>query len=304
MTQHCRPLFVPISHTIGMPYPSVDRVGTASGSASSNRERRNEAVENASKRKKTEAKESKLDLVTIKEINRYVNESSDDIVECSGSDDSEGSEGSEKSSVNRDNDPLSLLFYSRYIFVERYELRTLMNEVGSFLAKILVRSMKDAYREFKKICVDQDLKKRFKQSCFGHLRNMSQHLKFSGQMNVHPYIITTVHKIKIDYMVMFKPYTDKVKNNFLNGLKKNLQGVIVLTLNGDSNDDGYLGGNPIGVCIGDDAYLSTSKVIADTSIDRDLHKCVAMIKKTVLDIVAYIKERRLEKKEKNEQQPK
>ncbi|PHT34874.1 hypothetical protein CQW23_26674 [Capsicum baccatum] len=71
-------------------------VDTASGSTSSTRKGINDAVENASKRKKIEAEESESNLEIIKEINRYVDESSDDIAEYSGSDDSEGSEGSEK----------------------------------------------------------------------------------------------------------------------------------------------------------------------------------------------------------------
>ncbi|KAM3269075.1 hypothetical protein P3S67_031039 [Capsicum chacoense] len=57
-----------------------------------------------------------------------------------------------------------------------------MDEVGYFPAKISVRSRMTAYREFKQVLVDQELKKRFKWSCFGHLRNLLEHLKFNGQL--------------------------------------------------------------------------------------------------------------------------
>ncbi|KAM3360874.1 hypothetical protein P3S68_015728 [Capsicum galapagoense] len=100
----------------------------------------------------------------------------------------------------------------------------------------------------------------------------------------------------MDYMVTFNPYTDEVKNNVLDGLKKDLQGVTILTSNGDNDDNGDLGGNPVRVRIGDDASPSTSKVIVDTSVNVDLHKCVAMLEKALLDIAAYIKEKRLKKK--------
>ncbi|XP_047268181.1 neurofilament medium polypeptide-like [Capsicum annuum] len=178
--------------------------------------------------RKAEEKESELDP-ELKEISRYV-DSSEDVAERSASSDSKESKKSGKNSVDRDNDPLFVPCCSRYIFVERYDLRTTMDE------------------------------------------------------NVYSYIISIVRETKMDYMITFKPYTDEVKNNVLNGLKKDLQGVTVLTSNEDSDNDGDLGGNPIGVRIGDDASPSTSKDAAGTSIDGDLHKCVAMLEEAVLDI--------------------
>ncbi|KAM3282241.1 hypothetical protein P3S67_025886 [Capsicum chacoense] len=87
-----------------------------------------------------------------------------------------------------------------------------------------------------------------------------------------PYIIPTVCDTKMDHMIMLKPCTDEVKNNVFDGLKKELEGVIDLILNEDSEDDGDLGGNPVGVCIGDDDTLSTSKDTEGTSFPGDLHK--------------------------------
>ncbi|XP_016581685.1 histone H3.v1-like [Capsicum annuum] len=81
--------------------------------------------------------------------------------------------------------------------------------------------------------------------------------------------------MKMDYMVTFNPYTDEVKNNVLDGLKKDLQRVTVLTSYKDSDDDGDLGGNPVGVRVDDDASPSTSKDVEGTSVDGDLHKPAA-----------------------------
>ncbi|KAM3396194.1 hypothetical protein P3S68_005200 [Capsicum galapagoense] len=128
--------------------------------------------------------------------------------------------------------------------------------------------------------------------------------KYKGKVteNVHPYIIPTVRETKMDYMITFEPYTDEVKNNVLDGLKKELEGVTVLTSNEDSDDDRNLGGNPVGVRVGDDDSLSTSKDAAGISSPGDLHKSVAALEEAVLDIAAYIKEKRMKKKENDERQ--
>ncbi|KAM3237127.1 hypothetical protein P3L10_012156 [Capsicum annuum] len=115
--------------------------------------------------------------------------------------------------------------------------------------------------------------------------------KYKGKVteNMHPYIILTFRETKMDYIITFEPYTDEVNNNVLDGLKKELEGVTVLTLNEDSDDDRDLGGNSFGVRVGDDDSLSTSKDAVGTSSPGDLHKCVAALKEAVLDIAAYIK---------------
>ncbi|XP_047267509.1 DDRGK domain-containing protein 1-like [Capsicum annuum] len=54
-------------------------------------------------------------------------------------------------------------------------------------------------------------------------------------------------KQKASFALFGFPWAFMVKNNILNGLKKDLQGVTILTSNGDSDDDGNLGGKPIGI---------------------------------------------------------
>ncbi|KAM3305345.1 hypothetical protein P3S67_012211 [Capsicum chacoense] len=120
--------------------------------------------------------------------------------------------------------------------------------------------------------------------------------------NVYPYIILTLHETKMDYMISFKPYTDEVKNNVLDGFKKELEEVTVLISNEDSDDDGDLGGNSIEVRVGYDDTPSTSKDAAGTSSPKDLHKRVAALEEVVLNIAAYIREKKLKKKEQDERQ--
>ncbi|KAM3344526.1 hypothetical protein P3S68_024235 [Capsicum galapagoense] len=122
--------------------------------------------------------------------------------------------------------------------------------------------------------------------------------KYKGKVtkNVHPYIIPTIRETKMNYMITFEPYTNEVKNKVLDGLKKKLKGVTVLTSNEDSDDDVDLGGNPIGVRVGNDASSIISKDAASTSSPWDLHKCVAVLEEALLDISTYIREKRLKKK--------
>ncbi|KAM3281492.1 hypothetical protein P3S67_028514 [Capsicum chacoense] len=120
--------------------------------------------------------------------------------------------------------------------------------------------------------------------------------------NVNLYIIPTVCATKMDHIITSDPYTDEVKNNIFDGLKKELEGVTVLTSNEDSDDNENLGGNPIGVRVGDDDSLSTSKDAAGTSSPEDLHKRVAALEEVVLDIAAYIKEKRMKKKKNDKRQ--
>lgn len=89
-------------------------------------------------------KESESDS-ELKEISRYIDKSSNDVAESSSSDDGKGSEGSEKNYTDSNNDLLSMLSCSRYIFEKWYNLQIIMDEVGSFPRKISVRSRMAAY---------------------------------------------------------------------------------------------------------------------------------------------------------------
>ena len=75
----------------------------------------------------------------LKEISEYV-DSTEDVAKHSASGDNEESKDSGRNNADGDNDPLSVSSLSRCIFVERYDLRTIIDEVKSFSIKILIRS--------------------------------------------------------------------------------------------------------------------------------------------------------------------
>ncbi|PHU29076.1 hypothetical protein BC332_01169 [Capsicum chinense] len=363
---------------------SKTKDGTGSYSAGSSRKRKIEVVENVIKRNKIDKEVFESDL-ELKEISDYAESSEDVLPERSVSGDSEESEGSGRNSDDGDNDPLSVLYLSRFIFVEQHDLRTIMDEVGSFPVKILARSRMDAYREFKQVLVDQELKKRFNWSCFGHLRNLPKYLKFNGRWSIiccceaskaircvmrceDSTKIVDIKLIRmVDSLSFFKnyPWGKEIFQLILDYMKKKsdlkkqrevfdekkkasyalfrfswtfmvwiyevfphlgkfaekstdepfpiphilrwhttksdqiIEGGLFKykgKVTEDSDDDGDLGGNPVGVRIGNDDTPSTSKDIAGTSSSGDLHKRVAALKEAALDISTYIREKRLKKK--------
>ncbi|KAM3398798.1 hypothetical protein P3S68_002314 [Capsicum galapagoense] len=91
----------------------------------------------------------------------------------------------------------------------------IIDEVRSFPTKISIRSRMAAYREFKEILVNQELKKRFKRSYFGHLRNLPEHLKFNGQL-VHYLLLRRIKNDKMRHEMWF--YVNNKPNCF--GLKE------------------------------------------------------------------------------------
>ncbi|KAM3377610.1 hypothetical protein P3S68_010023 [Capsicum galapagoense] len=166
--------------------------------AGSSRKRRATTIEKVSKKIKELVSESDSEL---KKISDYV-DSSEDVVKRSVSGDSKECEGSGSNSDDGDNDSLSVPYLSRCISMERYDLRAIIDEIGSFSANISVRSRMTTYREFKQILVDQELKKRFKRSCFRHLRNLPEHLKFNGQL-VHYLLLRRVKNDKMRHEMWF-----------------------------------------------------------------------------------------------------
>ncbi|PHT31532.1 hypothetical protein CQW23_27869 [Capsicum baccatum] len=240
------------------------------------------------KKNKIDEEVTKSDL-ELKEISDYAKSSEDVLPQCSVSDDSEERKG---------------------------------NEVGSFPAKILVRSRMAANRVFNLLTKSEEkiqvvlfwtLEKPFGTSW--NQLNEDQKIKCcllwflhtmllvkDSTKNVHPYIIPTVRETNMDYMITFNPYTDEVKNNVFDDLKKALEGVTVLISNEHTEDNRDLGGNPVGVCIGDDDTPSTSKDIKGTSFPGNLHKRVVTLGEALLNIAAYIREKKMNKKKKDERQ--
>ncbi|KAF3632022.1 hypothetical protein FXO38_26333 [Capsicum annuum] len=84
--------------------------------------------------------------------------------------------------VRIDEEALILPHCARFVSAERYDLATVLDDVRSFSAKISVRSHLKMFNEFKQVVVDQRLKSRLKNSYFSGLWDLSEHMKFNGQL--------------------------------------------------------------------------------------------------------------------------
>ncbi|KAM3381822.1 hypothetical protein P3S68_007395 [Capsicum galapagoense] len=93
-----------------------------------------------------------------------------------------------------DKEALILLHCARFVSAERYDLATVLDDVRLFSTTISVRSRLKMFNEFKQVVVDQRLKSRFKNSCFGGLWDLPEHMKFNGQL-VH---YTLLHRVELD----------------------------------------------------------------------------------------------------------
>ena len=120
---------------------------------------------------------------------------------------------------------------------------------------------------------------------------------------MHPFLVPTVHEMSQDYMKKFKPYMNEVKDMVLDALKADLKGVTVLT--STAAVDEYLGDHsPIkvfenSVSSGHKNILSTSKNIPSTSNDENVCQRVASLERSVMEVVAFIRDEKLRRIEKN-----
>ncbi|KAM3323469.1 hypothetical protein P3S67_004620 [Capsicum chacoense] len=105
------------------------------------------------------------------------------------------------------------------------------------------------------------------------------------------------------YMKTFKPYTDEVKDTFIDVLKVQLKGVTVLTSLAEVADkDEDLGGHhyvpsPPRAC--NHAVSSGLKTSADASNDDDMCERIDLLEKSLLDIAYFVRDERLRSIEKD-----
>ncbi|KAM3358346.1 hypothetical protein P3S68_021277 [Capsicum galapagoense] len=105
------------------------------------------------------------------------------------------------------------------------------------------------------------------------------------------------------YMKTFKPYTEEVKDTFIDALKVQLKGVTILTsLPEVADEDEDLGGHhyvpsPPRVC--DHAGSSGLKTLANASNDDDMCGRVDLLEKSLLDIAYFVRDERLRRIEKD-----
>ncbi|KAG5589963.1 hypothetical protein H5410_040477, partial [Solanum commersonii] len=173
-------------------------------------------------------------------------------------------------------DPLSFPICARDISVELYDLFTCMNDLGYFPTNIYM-----AY-------VDERQYKR-KGNSFKYIRNNTKIKLYLLLYNnifkliVHLHLSPIVHEMKQTYMKTFKSYMNEVNNMFINTLKVELKGVVVLTsLIEVADDDKDLNGHNNITCTKhayDHVSFTTQKIVFDTSNDRDLCEPVYLNKK-------------------------
>ncbi|KAK4721668.1 hypothetical protein R3W88_011901 [Solanum pinnatisectum] len=156
---------------------------------SKNKKRKVEEVSRSSKKIKIVVKEPKSnsDSDTMAEIDNYEDSSGQATDDAESSEENSNSGDEESNRDSRDTgdedvDPLSLPTCAREIYGKSYNLTTWMDELGSFLTKISVRARMTLYRDFRNVLVQEKNYNDFKGTCFGHLRHLSKHYKFNGQM--------------------------------------------------------------------------------------------------------------------------
>ncbi|KAG5577051.1 hypothetical protein H5410_057185 [Solanum commersonii] len=220
--------------------------------------------------------EPESETETMAEIDNYQDSSADtsDNVESS-----EGDRDSEESSrdISRDeDDPLSLPI-CRDISCELYDLATWLDEVGSFQAKIFVRSRMTVWifeafsylgKYARKSLNTPPLISRLLRWYTSKSDNIVEGdpFKYKGRSTdiVHPYLTSTIREMGQNYMKIFKPYIDEVKDAVIDVLKTQLKGVTIITAG-----NGYLGDhNIIQPCV--NSVSSRQKNVPSTSNDGNL----------------------------------
>ncbi|KAG5615138.1 hypothetical protein H5410_014962 [Solanum commersonii] len=81
---------------------------------------------------------------------------------------------------DEDEDPLSLPICAEDIPGKSYDLKTWIDEIGSFPAKKIVRARMVVYCDLINLLVQEKNYDDFKGTCCGHLKHISKHFKFNG----------------------------------------------------------------------------------------------------------------------------
>ncbi|KAG5579835.1 hypothetical protein H5410_050462 [Solanum commersonii] len=99
---------------------------------------------------------------------------------------------------------------------------------------------------------------------------------------VHPYVTPIVRETKQSYMATLNPYTDEVQDTFMDPLKANLKGVIVLTSVVQNEEDEILGiNNSNQPC--KNSFLSGQKNIPSNCKDDNLCERVASLVQSMME---------------------
>ncbi|KAK4726718.1 hypothetical protein R3W88_031635 [Solanum pinnatisectum] len=183
-----------------MAKPRGDIIKQFGPNASKFKKKEAEEVSKASKKKKivVEEHESNSNSDTMVEIDNYQSissQSSDDVELSNDKNDSEDESSRDTQTGDKDEDPLSLSICAKGIFGKSYDLKTWIDKVGSFPAKISVRARMAVYRDLINLLVQEKNYDDFKGTCFGHLRHITEYFKFNGQM-IHYMLLRRVKSEK------------------------------------------------------------------------------------------------------------
>ncbi|KAG5599636.1 hypothetical protein H5410_031006 [Solanum commersonii] len=350
--------------------------------ASKNKKMKVEEVSKSSKKKNivVEEYESNSNSDTMAEIDNYQYssaQSSDNIESSNDKSDSEYGNSRYTQTGDEDEDPLSLPICAKDISGKSYDLKTWIDEVGSFPKTNYVRARMTVYRDLINLLVQEKIYDDFKDffnsylwgkesfnltlaylknkinlkkqsevfnergnalyalysfswaflvwiyEAFTHLEKYAKKsldsplpipcllrwhtakndniiegdlFKYKGTKFIYHYIVVHLYltpivcETKKNYLAILKPYVDEVKDTILDALKENLKGVSVLTLVLENVEDEYLSDhNPNQPC--ENSVPSTSK-------DESLCVRVASLKQSMMEIVAYVREKKLKRYEK------
>ncbi|KAH0635911.1 hypothetical protein KY289_035826 [Solanum tuberosum] len=108
-------------------------------------------------------------------------------------------------------------------------------------------------------------------------------------------------KMEQNYMATFKPYKDEVKDAIIDVLKAQLKGVTIITLGVESTNDEYLGDhNIVQPCMN---FVSSKQKNAPSTSNNgnleNLSERVLSLEQLMVKVVAYVREERLRRTEKN-----
>ncbi|KAF3659933.1 hypothetical protein FXO38_02988 [Capsicum annuum] len=195
-----------------------------------------------------------------------------------------------------------------------FDLTTIMDDVGSFPAKISVRfgytkpflcSTREMVNQLKTRCPFPDCSTedplsiprllRWHTSKGDKLIDSDPYLNGWSTKRVHPHLIPTIHKMKQYYMKKFKAFTDEPKDTFIDSLKAHLKCVTIITSlddGEDGEDEWDLGGNVVSRYVTRGAGTSKPREPGKTPMIENLEECVFRLEELIKDIVDFMKEER------------
>ncbi|KAG5580082.1 hypothetical protein H5410_050709 [Solanum commersonii] len=245
------------------------------------------------KRKKiiVEEHESNSDYDIMVEIENYQDssvQSSDDVESSNEKSGSEDESSRDTQIGDEDENPISLPICAKGISGKSYDLKTWIDEIGLFPAKIYVRAWMVVYRDLINFLVQEKIYDDFKVLIYETFPHLEKYAKKSLNSTLPISCLLTWHTAKNDNIIKGGPFkykrkSTKVVHPYLTPA--------VLTSSVENVEDEYLSDhNPNQPC--ENSVPSTSK-------DESLCERVTSLEQSMVEIVAYVREEKLRRNEKN-----